>query len=179
MRNRTEISLKRLILSLVCLLFIASPIFAIKNVGDYTLDDVDNRLCTELITYMKNNDLIEDYTYYGFYKTSSGLWQLNLSDSLCKNDLQLFFSEDWILICRYSDKDYSSVSEDKILDAINNFKNQYACWQTFYLTKGEICAHRMITTKGLTVKTLADEIYWFNIVSILGFNTILSEVNGL
>lgn len=153
-------------ISLVC-----AFCFAATAKGDYSLDEVDNTLCSGLIYYMKSSGLLEEFSGYGIYMNDD-VWNLSFSDSYNKYPVLVYFNEDTVVMGRICDFDFSSIDEEAVLNAINTTASTYAEWTTFAFAEKKVFASTIIMTEGLTLPMLASELRWFRDMSALGFTSI-------
>lgn len=150
--------------------------FAARNVGDYTLDEVEDSLCSDFVIYLKDMDLIDDYLCYGIYKTSEGFWYIELSDLDCDHDLFLTFRNGNVEFLRISDVNYSNIAKSDLLKAINGITAKYDNWSTFYVYNDLLISCLRLSSKGITVKMLSDELSHFKGFTKFIFSEIAEEV---
>ncbi len=172
--------MKKILLLALCLFLSVVPVFAITNVGDYSVDEVGFTLCADLFSYMNEHGLLDDFAYYKFHINSSNLWQFTLFEEHCNQGLAIIFLDDSVTLLRYCDEDYSKTQKEDVLSAINRFASNYPGWQSFsYDEIDHLYSIRKISTKGLSLKTLSDQARLFNTVTLLGFETIAAECGVL
>lgn len=168
--------MKKILLLAFCLFLSVVHLFAITNIGEYSTEEVGSTLCADLFSYMNNHGLLDDFAYYKFHINSSNWWQFTLFEEHCNQGLAIIFLDDSITLLRYCDEDYSNTPKEAVLSAINSFASNYPGWQSFCYDEIEpLSSIRKISTKGLSLKTLADQVRLFNAATLLGFETIAAE----
>lgn len=159
-----------LLITLVC-----GSCFAVENLGDYTLDKVDNPLVSGLITDMENNGWLDAFLAYGIFKDDNG-WKILFADDANENNLIIRITDSYVQMARYSDIDFSSVSEYAFLKAVNDYVTKTASWASFVCVNGELAADLRLTITGLTVEMLEDQFFWFSIAAQYGFTSIAESL---
>ena len=163
----------------IIFMLICSSLFATKNVGSYALDDIDNKAAKSFTKYMKDNDYLEEYAFYGIDIIDDDIWALYLGDESDYGPIVIGFYGDSIYIIRWAYVDLSSNSLLSILSLVNQENIAMKTFGTLLYNPedSDLGYSLVLTSRQMNNATLKAELDKFYLLSGICFDDVTESLN--
>lgn len=168
--------MKKLIVILVIGIIALSSVFAVRNVGNYSISEIEDPVMKEFMVYMRETGWLDDYYAYSI-KQYDGEWTVFLEDFTDYDGIMVTYDGEDFLLARFAGLDLSDYDILDLLYAVNEANYYFYNWGTLILDGDlDLLYQLIISGYELQPSTLAIQLDYFTAVSAGCFDDVLDNI---